>query len=177
MKRFFTIKILSSNYMCKDWKWSPWIAPIVWKIPWRASNSWARSLNRVGLGNCTKAPCKWTLTNLYKIKPFMQLYFWPSHIPTVRGRQGRQKIIPKKIVEKNKNLLGILSKSTKMKPTKSRKKYNKVYIMPKSSISQLEKILLSKDKNNKAHPHAPCLPQNQLTTTNWFLANVPVSWG
>lgn len=61
--------------------WCPLIACIMWGIPWRASYFWARTLNRVGLGNCTHVSCKLTLTNLIKIELYFRLYFQPPHIP------------------------------------------------------------------------------------------------
>jgi len=62
-----------------------------------------------------------------------------------------------------------------MKSTKSQKKQN-LHHVENFNIRAVKDPLM-KRKNNKAHPHAPRLPQNQLTTTNRFLVNVPFSWG
>ena len=35
--------------------WDPSMAPIMWGIPWRASSSYATTLNRAGHGNYTKS--------------------------------------------------------------------------------------------------------------------------
>ena len=52
-----------------------WLDDFMWRIPWRALNSWARTLNRVGLRNCTKDPCKWTLVNLQTFQIISKIIF------------------------------------------------------------------------------------------------------
>jgi hypothetical protein len=66
-----------------------------------------------------------------------------------------------------------------MKSTKSRKKIKQsLHHAEIFNITTVKDPLIKRvEENNKAHPHAPRLPQNQLTTTNRFLANVPFSWG
>ena len=52
-----------------------WLGDFMWRIPWRALNSWARTLNRVGLRNCTKDPSKWTLVNLQTFQIISKIKF------------------------------------------------------------------------------------------------------
>ena len=68
--------------------WDPSITRIIWGISWRASNSCARTLNWVELGNCTKVPCKWTLTNLQNFLTISDIVFstTPYTSPTIHKR-------------------------------------------------------------------------------------------
>ena len=65
--------------------WNPLIASIIWRIPWSASNSCAKTLNQVGLENCTRMCCKWNLTNLQNILTIFEIVLLaaPYISPTV----------------------------------------------------------------------------------------------